>query len=164
MVRFTLHTAALHGVSHQIAGPKTAPCRPGANEARLSNLVANPAEEQGAIWMCASAPFIKEDDLESVRGLLEELFPLLSKADAQWSQYRGTPRSSERGRVQCVAYWQGSLGRSSRPPRRRELSVLPGWITAHERSQDNQRPRPQRTNPGLVRSKPTAMFAQTFPR
>jgi hypothetical protein len=77
------------------------------------------------------------------------LFPLLSKADAQWSQYRGTPRSSERGRVQCVAYWQGSLGRSSRPPRRRELSVLPGWITAHERFQDNPRPRLQRRNPDL---------------
>src|SRR5215471_2373409 len=73
------------------------------------------------IFMCALAPFIKKDDFESVRGLLEELFPLLSKADAQWSQYRGTPRSSEWGRVQCVAYWQGSLGRSSRPPRRREL-------------------------------------------
>jgi hypothetical protein len=68
----------------------------GANEWRYRHIV--------TIFMCASAPFIKEDDLESVRGLLEELFPLLSKADAQWSRYRGTPRSSERGRVQCVAY------------------------------------------------------------
>src|SRR5215469_18527716 len=30
--RLTLHTAPLHGVSHQITGPKTAPCRPGAND------------------------------------------------------------------------------------------------------------------------------------
>ena len=35
--RLTLHTAPLHGVSHQIAGPKTTPCRPGAAIARLSS-------------------------------------------------------------------------------------------------------------------------------
>src|SRR5215469_11546691 len=29
-----LHTAPIRGVSHQIAGPKTAPCRPGATIAR----------------------------------------------------------------------------------------------------------------------------------
>src|SRR5215469_486084 len=32
MVRFTPHTAPAHGVSHQIAGPKTAPRRPGTND------------------------------------------------------------------------------------------------------------------------------------
>jgi len=30
--RLTLHTAPSHGVSHQITGPKTAQCRPGAND------------------------------------------------------------------------------------------------------------------------------------
>ena len=34
-LRFILHP--LHGVSHQIAGPKTAPCRPGANDELRAN-------------------------------------------------------------------------------------------------------------------------------
>ena len=47
-----LHTAPLHGLNHQIAGPKAAPGRPGATIARLSKrCMQNPAEEQGAIWM-----------------------------------------------------------------------------------------------------------------
>ena len=33
------HTAPLHGVSYQIADPKTAPCRPGANDSTTSNVV-----------------------------------------------------------------------------------------------------------------------------
>ena len=37
--RLTRHTAPLHGMSHQITGPKAAPCRPGATIARLSNVV-----------------------------------------------------------------------------------------------------------------------------
>ena len=35
----TLHTAPLHGVSHQITGPKTAPCRLSTTIARLWNVV-----------------------------------------------------------------------------------------------------------------------------
>jgi len=35
-LRFILHPP--HGVSHQIVGPLTAPCRPGATIARLSNV------------------------------------------------------------------------------------------------------------------------------
>ena len=36
----------------QITGPKIAPYRPGANDsATFKTLYANPAEEQGAIWM-----------------------------------------------------------------------------------------------------------------
>jgi len=37
--RLALHSAPLHGVSHQIAGPKNASCRPGRPIARLSNVV-----------------------------------------------------------------------------------------------------------------------------
>ena len=48
-----LHTAPLHGLNHQIAGPKAAPGRPGATIARLSKrCMQNPAEEQRRTLDC----------------------------------------------------------------------------------------------------------------
>ena len=56
MSRLMLQIAPLRGVSHQIAGPQTAPYRPGANvSTTFKALYANPAEEQGAIWMVVAS-------------------------------------------------------------------------------------------------------------
>src|SRR5215471_15935758 len=76
---------------------------------------------------------------------------------------RGRPHSRRSARVRRAAYSLRSLGLDSLLPDRTVSTVLLGYLTARERSLDTPRSRPRHNYQGLVRSRPIAKFAGTFP-